>query len=458
MPVSNLTAARVETPESKAYARDEAARLKHAAGAVKAFKSLIAALAPLVVILKKEFPGKTDEAVAKRARAFVKATKDHPKVQAFLDEWIGTEDVDSSAYSWRNTVTYAMRDVLLRGLPLEDALKVVGKYALTSYQAIVLHGVQAPLREALPEEVFQFLPKTVVVKTDPSGRITEVTDRFKNEFFTLAKKAQHLRFILARYNKIARTVKKDLKDPDEVVRLAALVTSIIMETGIRPGKIGNGVVKTVDGEEAFVETFGAATLGPRHVNFIRENFAQLEFQGKKGSVNTATLTDAAILKVLNQYVKKALKAGSPYIFVTRDGHTFDYSDLDRYFAARFAKISPTDFRKLRATEEVLNSIIEEQNEMYARIRKLKKLKKDALKEAIVAEVVETLNKAIERAGSALSHDSSQTTIDSYIYPGVLFRFLSTGRLERNLGELLETGKTELKFDPEAFLRAALEAA
>lgn len=458
MPVTSLTAARVETPESRAYARDEAARLKHAAGALKAFKSLLPSLAPLVVVLKKEFPGKTDEAVAKRARAFVKAAKDHPAVQAFLDQWIGTEDVDSSAYSWRNTVMYAMRDVLLRGLPMEDALKAVGKYALSSYQAIVLHGVQEPLRDALPEEVFQFLPKTVVVKTDPTGRITEVTDRFKNEFFTLAKKAQHLRFILARYNKIARTVKKDLKDPDEVVRLAALVTSIIMETGIRPGKIGNGVVKTVDGEEAFVETFGAATLGPKHINFIRENFAQLEFQGKKGSVNTATLTDAAILKVLNQYVKKALKAGSPYIFVTRDGHTFDYSDLERYFAARFAKITPTDFRKLRATEEVLNSIIEEQDEMYARIRKLKKLKKDALKEAIVTEVVETLNRAIERAGSALSHDSSQTTIDSYIYPGVLFRFLSTGRLERNLGELLETGKTELKFDPEAFLRAALEAA
>lgn len=457
MTMDPITAARTDTPESRAFARDEAARQKHAEGAMRAFGPLIKALAPLVVVIKKELPGKGDEIQAKRARAFVKAAKEHPKVQAFLDEWIGTEDVDSSAYSWRNTVTYAMRDVLIRGLPMEDALKVVGKYALVSYQAIVMHTVQKPLRDALPEEVFQFLPKTVVVKTDPTGMITEVTDRFKNEFFTLAKKSQHLRYILSQYNKIARTVKKDLKNPDEVVRLAAVVTSIIMETGIRPGKIGNGVVKTVDGEETFVETFGAATLGPQHVNFIRENFAQLEFQGKKGSVNTAVLTDATILKILNQYVTRALKKGSPYIFVTRDGYTFDYTDLERYFSSRFAKITPTDFRKLRATEEVLNSIIEEQDEMYARIRKLKKLKKDALKKGIVDEVVATLNRAIERAGGALSHDSSQTTIDSYIYPGVLFRFLSSGRLERNLGELLETGKTELKFDPEAFLRAALEA-
>ena len=31
------------------------------------------------VLLRKEFPGKDDEAVAKRARAFVKAAKDHGK-------------------------------------------------------------------------------------------------------------------------------------------------------------------------------------------------------------------------------------------------------------------------------------------------------------------------------------------------------------------------------------------
>ena len=453
-----IVTSREDTPESRAYAKDEVARQEHAREATKAFRALVPTLAPLVVVLNKELPGKDEEAVSKRARAFTKLVKDKPGVQKFLDTWIGPVDVDSSAYSWRNTVVYALRDHLIKGMPLEEALKVVEKYALGSYQAMTLHEVQAPLREALPEEVFQFLPRTVVVSTDPTGKITEVTDRFKNEFFTLAKKAEHLRYLLGRYNKIALVVKKDLHSPDEITRLSALVTSIIMETGIRPGKVGNGVVKTVDGKEEFIETFGAATLGPKHIKFVRENFAQLEFKGKKGSINTATLTDAAILKVLDTYVKKALKSGSPYVFVTRDGHTFDYNDLDKYFAEKFSKITPTDFRKLRATEEVLNSIVEEQDVMYARIRKLKKLKKEALKKGIVEVVVETLHKAIERAGSALSHDSSQTTIDSYIYPGVLFRFLSTGRLEKNLGELLEMGKTELKFDPEAFLRAALEAA
>ncbi len=92
-----------------------------------------------------------------------------------------------------------------------------------------------------------------------------------------------------------------------------------METGIRPGKEGNAAFKTVNGEKVEVETFGAITLGPGHVKFIRDNFAQLEFIGKKGSVNTAQLADVDILKVLNEYVRRAMSSGSKYVFVTKAG-------------------------------------------------------------------------------------------------------------------------------------------
>lgn len=450
-----LVSARIDTPESRAFQRDEAARSKHARGAMRAFTALLKTITPLVAEAKAAFPGKDELSQDRRARAFVKLAKENEAIQKFLDTWIGTGDVDSAG-SWRNTVTYAMRDYFLRGMSLGGALEVVEKYALGSYQAITMHEVQRPLREALPSEVLAYLPRAVVVKVDPKGRITEVTDRFKNEYFTLAKKAEHLRFIIKNYNTIARTVKADLKSPDELTRLSALVTSILMETGIRPGKIGNGVIETVDGKEEFIETFGAATLGPKHIKFVRDNFAKIEFVGKMGSVNTAVLSDVAILKVLKDYVAKALKKGSQYIFVTKAGVPYDYKDLERYFAHKFDSINPTDFRKLRATQEVLNAIIEEQSTLYDRLRKLKKLKKDALKQAIVDEVVGTLQRAIERSKGALSHESEQVTIDSYIHPGVLFRFLSTGKLDSNLSDLLATGKTELKFDPEAFLRAAME--
>lgn len=447
--------ARVETPESRAFARDEASRAKHAQGAVRAFRALAVASAPMADEAKAAFPGRDQQSLDRRLRAFTKLAKENDAVQKYLDQWIGKEDVDPSAYSWRAKVTYALRDYLLGGVKLSDTAAVVEKYARVSFQAITMHEVQAPIREALPPEVMEYLPKTVVVKVDPKGKITEVTDRFKNEYFTLDLKAKQMRKILADYNRIVREVKRDLKSPDETTRLSALVTSIIMETGIRPGKIGNGKLVTKGGGEEFVETFGAATLGPSHVKFVRDNFAELEFVGKKGGVNTARLSDADIVKVLKDYVAKALKSGSSYIFVTNAGVPYDYNDLDRYFRQKMGGINPTDFRKLRATEEVLNAIVEEQEGLYGRLRKLKDLKKDELKKAIVTEVITTLQRAIGRSQSALSHESDTTTVESYIHPGVLFRFLSTGRLEKNLDDLLATGKTELKFDPEAFLRVAL---
>lgn len=447
--------ARVETPESRAFARDEASRAKHAQGAVRAFRALAVASAPMADEAKAAFPGRDQQSLDRRLRAFTKLAKENDAVQKYLDQWIGKEDVDPSAYSWRAKVTYALRDYLLGGVKLSDTAAVVEKYARVSFQAITMHEVQAPIREALPPEVMEYLPKTVVVKVDPKGKITEVTDRFKNEYFTLDLKAKQMRKILADYNRIVREVKRDLKSPDETTRLSALVTSIIMETGIRPGKIGNGKLVTKGGGEEFVETFGAATLGPSHVKFVRDNFAELEFVGKKGGVNTARLSDADIVKVLKDYVAKALKSGSSYIFVTKAGVPYDYNDLDRYFRQKMGGINPTDFRKLRATEEVLNAIVEEQEGLYGRLRKLKDLKKDELKKAIVTEVITTLQRAIGRSQSALSHESDTTTVESYIHPGVLFRFLSTGRLEKNLDDLLATGKTELKFDPEAFLRVAL---
>ena len=447
--------ARVETPESRAFARDEASRAKHAQGAVRAFRALAVASAPMADEAKAAFPGRDQQSLDRRLRAFTKLAKENDAVQKYLDQWIGKEDVDPSAYSWRAKVTYALRDYLLGGVKLSDTAAVVEKYARVSFQAITMHEVQAPIREALPTEVMEYLPKTVVVKVDPKGKITEVTDRFKNEYFTLDLKAKQMRKILADYNRIVREVKRDLKSPDETTRLSALVTSIIMETGIRPGKIGNGKLVTKGGGEEFVETFGAATLGPSHVKFVRDNFAELEFVGKKGGVNTARLSDADIVKVLKDYVAKALKSGSSYIFVTNAGVPYDYNDLDRYFRQKMGGINPTDFRKLRATEEVLNAIVEEQEGLYGRLRKLKDLKKDELKKAIVTEVITTLQRAIGRSQSALSHESDTTTVESYIHPGVLFRFLSTGRLEKNLDDLLATGKTELKFDPEAFLRVAL---
>jgi integrase len=349
---------------------------------------------------------------------------------------------------------YQIRNLLVFGAKQKDALIEVGKQAYKGFQAIVMAGAQAPLREVVPAELREFLPKNIVVEVDEHGFISKITDRFENEHDTLDKKIRKMRRLVADYNEIAQAVKADLRNPDEMIKLSALVTAVIMETGIRPGKAGNGVVKVVNGEDISIETFGAVTLGPQHVKFIRRGFARLEFAGKKGGNNIAQVSDQEIVKILQVYVKKALKQGTPYIFVTTKGDRFTYTDLQRYFRERMEGVAPTDFRKLRATAAVLEALHAEQTNLYARIRGFATDQKEDLKERVAHEIAETLKAAIETAQGALSHESAKTTVRAYINPEVIFRFLSNASVDAKLEQAILTGQQRLQFSPEKFVGLA----
>lgn len=447
--------ARRPTDESARFRQDQKDREKHVAGARRAVKALLPFLKPAADVALAEFPGKDKESLARRGRAFVKSIKTDSRLRDFLDKWVGREDQGDKVYSWRSAVVYALRDHLVYRETLADTVTKIGDQAFKGFQAIAMSGAQAPLREIVPAEIREFLPTNIVVEVDPSGEIKTITDRFENEHFTLGKKIERMHALVRQYNAIVKRVKSDLRSKDELTRLAALVTAIIMETGIRPGKEGNAAFKTVNGEKVEVETFGAITLGPGHVKFIRDNFAQLEFIGKKGSVNTARLADVDILKVLNEYVRRAMSSGSKYVFVTKAGVPFDYTDLQRYFREHFEGLSPTDFRKLKATEEMLNAIRAEQEGLYNRIRAFAKDKKVDLRARVTEEIVKTLDAAISRAQTALSHDTAATTRQAYINPEVIFRFLATGAVDATLSAAILDNNRILAFDPQTFLNRAL---
>jgi DNA topoisomerase IB len=448
--------ARLPTPESKIWDKDERARAKHVTDATKAFVSLLKILQPYAIKAGKMFPGTDKEALVSRARQFVKTTKDLPALNSYLDTWIGTTDQHPQAASWRSSVLYRARDHLLlpEQFPLAKALEEVKKQADKGFQAIAMATSQGPLRKALPVEIRAFLPKNIVVSVDADGTIQKVTDRFVNEHETLGIKIQTQHEIIRKYNAIAKQVKKDLTSSDEMIRISALVTAILMETGIRPGKEGNHVVKTENGQEIDVETFGAITLGPQHVEFVR-GFAQLEFVGKKGTTNIATLSNPQVLKILQSYVEQAKKGGSPVVFVTKNGTKFTYTDLVRYFRQRFATLSPTDFRKLKATETVLSNLRDEQKALYARIRDFVRIKVKDLKTRVTSEVVNSIESAYLKAQQALSHESVDTTIHAYVNPEVVLRFLSQGQIEDSLEKALLTGRPRLVFDPDIFVQRAL---
>lgn len=451
---SKYILSRIPTDESKQYKKDESDRQKHIKGAQREFVSLVKILEPLSVQAKKEFPGRDQLSIQRRGKVVSKLIRLDPHVAAYLDKWVGGDSDHPAAYSWRNSMVYVFRDVLVFGMSFREAYLEIEKQVSKGFEAITMSQAQAPLRKVIPADLLEFMPKNIVVDIDESGAIQHITDKFENEHLTLGKKIERMKDLVRKYNVIAKKVKQDLKSSNEILKLSALVTAIIMETGIRPGKEGNGVVKTVDGESVDVETFGAVTLGPSHIRFIRDNFVELEFLGKKGSVNTARLGDAEIIKILKDYTQKALQSGSKYVFVTKAGVEFSYADLQRYFRENFDGFAPTDFRKLRATEALLEALRLEQDSLYARLREFASDEKEEVRTKIVSEIVLAFKSAIAQAQTALSHDDSSTTISSYINPEIVLRFLSTGRVDDTLESAILTGKTTLSFRPEAFLAAA----
>jgi len=454
--MNTMKIARLPTPESKAWDKDIKAREKHVADAAKALIPLIDALRPYAAQAVKMFPGEGKEAIASQGRQFVKLTKDLPVLNTYLDNWIGTEQQHPQAYSWRGAVLYRIRDHLTnpKDAPIRKTIDDIKKQADKGFEAIAMAISQGPLRKTFPEELRAFLPKNIVIDVDADGTIQKVTDRFENEHETLGVKIHTQHNIVRRYNTIVRHVKKDLESPDEMIRLAALVTAIIMETGIRPGKEGNHVVKTENGQDVDIETFGATTLNHSHVSFVRD-FAQLEFPGKKGTTNIAVLSDPQILALLKIYVEQARKGSSGFVFVTEKGAQFTYADLSRYFRASFSDLSPTDFRKLKATETVLNNLRKEQASLYTRILDFAHGKTKDLKTRVTTEIVSSIQNAYEKAQKALSHESVEVTIRAYVNPEVVLRFLSQGGIEDTLEKAVLTGKPKLMFDPDVFVQQAL---
>ena len=423
-----------------------------------AFKALIKDLKSYGDQAKSEHKGRGQAVINKRKRHIVKSIKTLPQVLTFMEKFVGSDEVSDKAYSWRNTTLYLIRDYLVGQKTLKEVGETFKKNSIRSFKAMEIHKRQAPLKSTIPVELRAYLPDTITIDVDKEGYIKKINDMFGNKTYTLSEKIKSQKKLIKKYNSIVKLIKRDLKSSDEMTKLSAIITSIIMETGIRPGQIGNGIVETVDDQEVEVETFGAITLNTSHVSFVRDNFAELSFRGKMGTVNTASISNSAIVKVLKDYVDNALSSGSDYIFITSEGERFTYQDLIKYFRTNFKGFKITDFRKLRATQEVFDGLQEERDSMLQRIREVAELEAEDLTQRVVEIVAETINKAHERAQVALSHDSGSTTKKSYINPEVLLRFLSTASMQSTLKESITTGKTKLHFDPMVFVREATRTA
>jgi hypothetical protein len=115
----------------------------------------------------------------------------------------------------------------------------------------------------------------------------------------------------------------------------------------------------------------------------------------------------------------------------------------------------TDFRKLKATQSVFDHLKAKQERLLERIKSFVVDEVEDLRERVAEEVSQTIGEAIESAKIALSHSDTTVTIDKYINPLVIMRFLSEGSFKTDLRQAVLTNPTHLKFDPQTFINQAM---
>lgn len=397
------------------------------------FKKLLTSL--------KKYPSKIEgENKAKELKLLIEAL---PQVKSYIKKFVGPLREDSFK-SKRNKTVKLITGYLLGDISLKEALDEEEKIALKARKEILLYKNQRVYLKTIPKKLRSYLPDTITVDVDAEGRVQNIGEMFTNKTYNIAEKALNQRKILENYQAIYETLKKALKSKDKQEQTSALVSLIILETGIRPGRHGNKVV--TEGKE--IETFGALTLKREHVRLQKDDTILLRFEGKKGAINKATIEDPLTVKALKKYVEDFKNHDSDYLFE----EDYKYSHLKKFFSDNFEGLKITDFRKLRATEEVYETLKEERDDLMRRIKSYVDLEVEEAKEKVIQEVCKTLEKAHENAQVALSHDSPTTTKQSYINPEVILHFLSTANLKGNLRDCILKNETKLQFDPLFFLK------
>ena len=165
---------------------------------------------------------------------------------------------------------------------------------------------------------------------------TEHTGKSSEQKFTKMKKFG------ASLSNIRSSYAKALKSPSASDREAGLALMLIDKTFIRGGS---------DREtKAAKKSYGASTLQARHVKFSGSK-ALLEFVGKKGVTNTATITDPKLVSGLKRQV-----AGK-----TGEDKVFPNTSLDKMnsLLGKSGKFTVKDFRTYHGTRlayEALESI------------------------------------------------------------------------------------------------------
>ena len=328
---------------------------------------------------------------------------------------------------------------VLKGSDVDDVWEDnIKNKVISGMKKKVLQRERKELTEIIPKSFLTYLPKSLVVNVGENGKIKEMKTVYAEQINDMKAKMDRQKKLLNCIDDLKKQLSKDLKSKDEDKKLCAVIISLMLETGIRPGNLESKDLE---------ETYGASTLEEGHIKFLSRNRAELKFRGKKGTLNKAVVTDAELIKVLKEIGGTTLR---------EDGSVIPNDVLSKYLRQASGQIlNLTDFRKLKASQVLLDSLKKREDKLYKEIQKLDDLELETTREEIVDKVLDMVKGAFEESEKALNHESKNTTINSYINPQVLLSFLATGEVADKLEDIVLNKKQTLKFDPMVFIEKAL---
>jgi len=400
-------------------------------------------------------------AVGKNKIQFVKKLKDlsldnSSQVKLFIDKYFAGEPPVSFYYGIRD---YFM----VSSTNLDDVWTRIQNGLKTTYKVQKLDTERQVLIETIPESFLKFLPDTLIVQVDKNKKITGIKTMFAEQMNDMEAKIERQKKLLLAYGRIRSELDRDLAGANLNKKMMALIISIMLETGIRPGNESMGVPTDEIDEEGNelerVQTYGASTLLKQHFKKLRDGGLELKFIGKKGGLNIAQISNPQLVKILEK-VLNASTGEDKYVFQSDNGALFTQAKLTEYLVAIAGfKLKLTDFRKLKASQTVLESLKASQKEIYKKIVELHTSNVVDIKDQIINLTMNAVKDAYLDASVALNHQhlygSADTTINSYINPQVLLSFLSTGKMADKLDDIVVSGQTTLRFDPQILLEQAI---
>jgi len=423
--------------EDKKLEREKRA---HGLEALRGFVSLVMELKPIWVRMRERH-GRVEGREILRV-----ALEGSKKLDNLLCRYFLVGENDEGGEVKRRMVGMVMRGVMRRmNKAVEEQVR---KRAEGAYIEIETARQQGDYLERIPLELRRYLPENILIETDEDGSISRITEAFGNKSKDIEYKIGQMEVLLSKWDKIGELVRGDYSSEDEKKRACAILVGVIMETGIRPGSEGTKSLGEKEGE--LVETYGATTLMGEHITFHRDGGASLDFEGKAATRNRALIEDRVLVRALRGLVEKR---GEGLIFKLRGRGPVTQRELNEYIKKNIGvDVTATDFRKLKATKAVYESLREQERELLKSLKSFKGDAEENIKSRLILKLQGVLKKAVSAAKKSLNHMEDDVTIQHYLNPKIILGFLSKGGLSETLEEALLSDTPTLNFSPDVFMK------